>query len=396
MNQKIKSILIVLLLLICNLLFGQKYVADYSVAKESVLRKIPVEYINKARTQLKIAYQHTSHGTHVSMGIFGLPGYKTGDDVLFAVTNNSPTTGKLEFHDYAMQNFAPSGVNGSDLSANETAFLQTTRNYLDAPANAGINVVMWSWCDITNHNIKTNYLPGMNQLIAEYGSGGTKIGTGSGKRQTPVTFVYMTGHAVDNANVGTGKPRNQADTIKRECNLKQRYCLDYYTIDTYDMNDKYWEDASDDGYSKANNGNFLKSWQDTHQLGTDYYASRTAPYPGGQVQAGAHNTQYITANRKAYAMWWILARIAGWDGNSTSTGTKTLESDTNEIRVFPNPTNGELKFSETLTNFKVYSIYGQLVFPETKSANAISAKELSDGMYLIRTKNLTLKFLVKH
>ncbi len=29
---------------------------------------------------------------------------------------------------------------------------------------------------------------------------------------------------------------------------------------------------------------------------------------------GAHNSQHITANRKAYAMWWILARIAGWDG----------------------------------------------------------------------------------
>ena len=25
--------------------------------------------------------------------------------------------------------------------------------------------------------------------------------------------------------------------------------------------------------------------------------------------------RHITANRKAYAMWYILARVAGWNGN---------------------------------------------------------------------------------
>ena len=43
------------------------------------------------------------------------------------------------------------------------------------------------------------------------------------------------------------------------------------------------------------------------------YADPDAP-KGGSVTYGAHNSQHITANRKAYAMWYILARIAGWDG----------------------------------------------------------------------------------
>ncbi len=50
-------------------LYAQQYLADSSVAKEEVIRQIPVEYINKARQELVIAYQHTSHGTHVSRGV---------------------------------------------------------------------------------------------------------------------------------------------------------------------------------------------------------------------------------------------------------------------------------------------------------------------------------------
>jgi hypothetical protein len=111
---------------------SQEYIADYRVAKESTLRNIPVEYINKARTELVIAYQHTSHGTHVSRGVFGLQDYKEGDLTLFGVSE-TPDADKLEFRDYALEDYAPPGVTAIDLSVDETAFIQTTRNYLDAP-----------------------------------------------------------------------------------------------------------------------------------------------------------------------------------------------------------------------------------------------------------------------
>ncbi len=291
---------------------GTQFIAGYTVAKESVLRSIPDEYINKARTTLHIAYQHTSHGTHVSRGMFGLPDYKEGDNVKFGITNNNPQTGKLDFHDYALASYAAPGVDASDLSRNETAFIQATRNFLDDPENADINVVMWSWCNIAGHHVTQNYLPGMDSLISEYGPGGSKIGTGTGQRKNPVTFIFMTGHANVNDNVGDGKPRNQADLIIDYCNKNKHFCLDYYSIDTHDMNDNYWEDTGDNGNSSAYGGNFYEDWQNAHTLGQDWYENKSAP--GGSVTYGAHNTQHITANRKAYAMWWILARIAGWNG----------------------------------------------------------------------------------
>jgi len=291
-------------------------IASFEVAKEDTLRSIPVEYINAASNNLHIAYQHTSHGTHVSYGMFGLQDFKDGDDVLFGITNNNPQANKLDFRDYALAGYAAEGKDASDLSIDETAFIQATRNYLDDSENAEINVVMWSWCSIAGHNVTENYLPGMQSLIDEYGEGGSKIGSGSGKRANPVTFIFMTGHAEANNNVGQGSPMNQADTIIGYCNAKKYFCLDYYGIDTHDMDDNYWDDAGDNGDSEDYGGNFYIDWQNAHIEGAGYYYNKDAPEGG--TTFGAHNTQHITANRKAYAMWWILARIAGWDGETTN------------------------------------------------------------------------------
>ncbi|MEA1897869.1 MAG: hypothetical protein U9N53_09435, partial [Bacteroidota bacterium] len=122
----------------------------------------------------------------------------------------------------------------------------------------------------------------------------------------------MTGHANRDSNVGDGKPKNQAGLIIDYCRENKFYCLDYYGIDTHDMDGNYWEDAGDNGDSSTG-GNFYSDWQDSHSAGNGYYENRSSP--GGTVTCGAHNSQHITANRKAYAMWYILARIAGWDAN---------------------------------------------------------------------------------
>jgi hypothetical protein len=153
----------------------------------------------------------------------------------------------------------------------------------------------------------------MDSLINEYGQGGSKIGTGQGQRINPVQFIFMTGHANVNTNSGSGNPESQAELIINYCINNNQYCIDYYGIDSHCMAGKYWPDAGDNGNSDSYGGNYYEDWQGNTTLGVNYYENKNAP--GGSVTYGAHNTQHITANRKAYAFWWILARMAGWEGN---------------------------------------------------------------------------------
>jgi len=380
-----KWVFVFVAVFVSNIALGQKYIADYTVAKEEILRSIPREVIDKARNEFKILYIHTSHGTHVTYGLNGLQYYKQGDGELYAVkvvnilqTKVVTAPDSLELYDWY----------GSDLSQYETTFDEKTRAALDDPKYADINVVMWSWCSINYHEPAKYYLPKMKALIEEYGEGGSKIGTGEGQRAKPVKFIFMTGHADSNHNIGEGLPKNQADIIDDFCNANGYLCLDYFSIESHDMNGNYWDDAGDDSYSvkyrrseDAVSYYFFQDYQDAHALGKDYFYNRDI---NDDINTGKHVNQHITANRKAYAMWWILARLTGWEDTPT-TIKDDLKSKNRTNFIFNQNTN-EIKlndFTSGTFTCKVYSLAGNICFEKRTDSHVINLSDLRKGMYIV-------------
>ncbi len=257
---------------------------------------IPQSAIEQAKSTLHIAYGHTSHGSQLTTGMSGLVAFADNGglglslpDNIFAY-NNGGVNGALDLHDNAM-----SGDVGY-----YPDWVQNTRAYLDDPAHADVNVVIWSWCGQVDDKyaagtLESEYLTPMAQLEADY---------------PYVDFIYMTGH-VDIWDDADNKAAN--GMIRDFCGENDKILYDFANIERYDPDGAYFEYANDncdyyDGPGETYLGNWATEWQDTHIEGTDWY------------NCGSAHSQPLNANQKAYAAWWLWASLAGWDPVSDTAG----------------------------------------------------------------------------
>ena len=260
------------------------------------LREIPEVAINQAKTDLHIAYGHTSHGSQLTTGMTGLVHFANGGGLGLSLPtnifawNNGGTGGALDLHDYAM---------GGDCGY-YPQWVNNTRSYLNDPSHSDVNVIIWSWCGQasgrTDETMLSTYLEPMAQLELDY---------------PDVTFIYMTGHADGSGLDGNLHLRNQQ--IRDYCTANNKVLYDYYDIECYNPDGNYFgdqwvEDDCEYYYTTAGGekgtlaGNWATEWQNSHTVGIDWYTCSSS------------HSRPLNANRKAYAAWWLWARLAGWGG----------------------------------------------------------------------------------
>ncbi|HDQ72650.1 MAG TPA: DUF11 domain-containing protein [Chloroflexi bacterium] len=289
----------------------QTIVVDHSTVDVTA---IPQQWIEEAKRTLHIAYGHTSHGSQLITGMTGLVSFANGGGKGLSLPqdifawNNGGTDGALDLHDRAM---------GGDVGY-YPQWVNNTRDYLGTPDpetgrgtnQPDVNVIIWSWCGqasgYTEQTMITNYLDPMTQLEQDYPG---------------VTFVYMTGHADGTGEDGNLHQRNQQ--IREYCVQNDKVLYDFYDIELYDPDGNYYGDkAVNDNcdYDSDGNGsrdrNWATDWQGSHTQDEDWYGCSCA------------HSQALNCNQKAYAAWWLWARLAGWSGVTEGDVQVTPSNDT--------------------------------------------------------------------
>ncbi|MHA1396717.1 MAG: hypothetical protein ACTSSG_08640 [Candidatus Heimdallarchaeaceae archaeon] len=264
---------------------SEPIVADHSITNMVRFDLIPDEEISNAKNSLHIAYEHTSHGSQIVDGMTYLPQFKE---------NNGGAIGLYSFNssfllDNAMESYAPDPSQARDLGYPQWS--NATRNFLKAPENQDFNVVMWSWCgqvsSLTEQQMIDHYLTPMTELEEEFPN---------------VMFVYMTGH-VDGTGL-TGNLHLRNEQIREFCKNNNKILFDFADIESYDPDGNYYGDKNVNDNCDWNNGthsgNWAIDWQNNHTEGVEWYTCPCA------------HSQALNGNMKAYAVWWLWVRLAGW------------------------------------------------------------------------------------
>jgi hypothetical protein len=274
---------------------------------------IPESSITLAKQRFRLSYGHTSHGSQIVSGM----------ELLNAIPGSVCTysydgdAGSLSLHDGEMSGDLGSG---GDLT-----WEGETRALLEQ-SGCDRNMIMWSWCGGVSGNTVEDidiYLQAMDALERDY---------------PDVTFVYMTGHLDGTGTEGNLHQRNEQ--IRAWCRAHGKVLFDFADIESFDPDGNYFLDRyANDNCDYLDDNGQTRNW-------AEEWCGRN---PGQCGDCSCAHSQCLNCQQKGKAFWWMMARLAGWEGVTSVDLPPVAEAAAQLQPNYPNPFTGETTLRYSLS-----------------------------------------------